>query len=286
MSRSLPDLSRLLSSWLLELRASGRSAQTVRSYKRAVESFLAHSATLDKGAVIEWLASMEGSEPASVRLRLAGLKQFCKWLAREEGFDADAILLVTPPPLRQKPVDALTDDEIGRLLNACSGRDWRDRRDRAIIALLADTGMRKGEVLALNADDINLTNRTVVIRRAKGNKSRMSRFSAETAVAVDRYQRAVGAYTGPLWRNNKGTRLSPGGLIHTLGQRAALAGVKFHPHQFRHSAAVRWLGAGGSESGLMAQAGWASRDMVDRYVSAAKEALAHAEFDRIFGKDG
>ena len=238
---------------------------------------------LDKGAVIEWLASMEGSEPASIRLRLAGLKQFCRWLSREEGFDADAILLVKPVPLRQKPVDALADEQIGRLLRACSGKDWRDRRDAAIISLLRDTGMRKGELLGLDAADVNLTNRTVVIRRAKGDRSRVSRFSAETAVAIDRYQRAVKAYCGPLWLNNKGTRLSQGGLAYTFTQRGSQAGVKFHPHQFRHSAAVKWLANGGSEGGLMAQAGWASRDMVDRYVGTAKQQLAHAEFDRIFG---
>ena len=45
--------------------------------------------------------------------------------------------------------------------------------------------------------------------------------------------------------------------------------------------AVRWLGKGGREIALMAQAGWTSRTMIDRYVKASSEALAAAEFDRL-----
>ena len=52
-------------------------------------------------------------------------------------------------------------------------------------------------------------------------------------------------------------------------------------HRLRHTAAVRWLARGGSESGLMAQSGWRSRDMIDRYVHTAREKLAAEEFDRL-----
>ena len=72
------------------------------------------------------------------------------------------------------------------------------------------------------------------------------------------------------------------GLVYTLKLRAEIAGVKnFHVHQLRHSMAVRWLSAGGSEVGLMSQAGWTSRTMIGRYTKASGEALAAAEFDRL-----
>ena len=51
--------------------------------------------------------------------------------------------------------------------------------------------------------------------------------------------------------------------------------------------AERWLTAGGSETGLLAQAGWRSRAMIDRYTKSANEALGAAEFDRLdLGLDG
>ena len=52
-------------------------------------------------------------------------------------------------------------------------------------------------------------------------------------------------------------------------------------HRLRHSTAVRWLAAGGTEGGLMAQAGWKDRTMLDRYVATAREQLAAEEFDRL-----
>jgi len=71
-------------------------------------------------------------------------------------------------------------------------------------------------------------------------------------------------------------------MVDSLKKRAEEAGVKnFHVHRTRHTAAVRWLSRGGSETGLMAQSGWASRKMIDRYVKTAAEELASAEFDRL-----
>src|SRR6185437_10556376 len=71
---------------------------------------------ITKAQVMGWLASMADAEPASVRLRLAALKQFAKWLAEETDFNADAILLIKPPRLDQKPVPDLSEDEVAKLL--------------------------------------------------------------------------------------------------------------------------------------------------------------------------
>ena len=57
-----------------------------------------------------------------------------------------------------------------------------------------------------------------------------------------------------------------------------MAGLNgFHPHLLRHTAASRWLAAGGSEGGLMAVAGWSTRDMIDRYTRATAAERAAAE---------
>jgi integrase len=68
------------------------------------------------------------------------------------------------------------------------------------------------------------------------------------------------------------------GLDATLKHRAETAGIDgFHLHLLRHTAATRWLRAGGSEGGLMAVAGWASRSMLDRYTAASASERAAAE---------
>ena len=64
--------------------------------------------------------------------------------------------------------------------------------------------------------------------------------------------------------------------------RAALAGIDdFHPHLLRHTAATRWLAAGGSEGGLMAIAGWRQRQMLDRYTAATASERAADEAKRL-----
>jgi len=64
--------------------------------------------------------------------------------------------------------------------------------------------------------------------------------------------------------------------------RAARAGIDgFHPHRMRHTAAHRWLAAGGSEGGLMAVAGWTRPDMLMRYTQAQAASRAAEEARRL-----
>ena len=96
-------------------------------------------------------------------------------------------------------------------------------------------------------------------------------FGPQTARAIDRYLRLrrshVRAASPKLWLGHAGKDLAYSGLYIALRRRADAAGVKgFHPHRLRHTGASRWLAAGGSEGGLMAVAGWSSRDMLERYA--------------------
>jgi integrase len=123
----------------------------------------------------------------------------------------------------------------------------------------------------------------LTIRRGTGGRGRVVGFSATTAAVLDRYLRLRRhhrlASTGWLWLSKTGMHgMSYGGLRLALGQRAAAAGVAgFHVHKLRHTFASRWLAAGGSEGGLMATAGWSSRDMLDRYSRATASERAMDE---------
>ena len=152
--------------------------------------------------------------------------------------------------------------------------------------LLAETGLRAAELLDLDIADIDLDDCVAHVRRGKGGKGRRVRFSVGAAATIDRYLRARHRAVGTPRRGRCGSanrgRLSYTGLVSTLKGRAKDAGViGFHVHRLRHSAAVRWLRSGGSETGLLAHAGWTSNAMINRYVKAASEQLAGEEFDRL-----
>lgn len=291
MKDSLLDLPELLESWQLELRGAKKSAETLKAYRSGVVAYLefcaeqGFPAELTKTSVRAWMATLADREPATARLRLTAVKLFARWLAEEEGFDADPITSVRAPKLDDKVVEHLSDAAVQAMVAACAGEEMRDRRDKALVVLFAETGLRASEMLALTVADVSLADATLTVRRGKGAKGRRARFSPQCAAVLDKYlrarRRAGHGNDGPLWVSTRGP-LTYTGLKAALRRRAETAGiVGFHPHRLRHTAAVRWLRAGGSESGLMAQAGWASRKQIDRYVKSAAESLASDEFDRL-----
>lgn len=284
----------LLDSWLLALRAERKSPQTVKSYGDGVRKFLSwcdeHDApkVLDKPTVNAFIAGLldAGAEATTARARHLSLRRFSTWLADEGEIPDDLLLGSKPPKLDKKVIPSLTDDQCVALVKACKGTALRDRRDEAIVRLMLETGMRAGECVDLAVADVNLVALSIVVRRGKGGKARTVPISAQTGKAIDRYLRARRAHlladTPALWVGDRGKGFSYDGLHKTLKWRAQdLAGIPtFHPHMLRHTAASRWLARGGSEGGLMAVAGWSTRDMIDRYTAdtaasrAADEARA------------
>lgn len=285
------DLAALLPSWELALRAERKSPQTIKSYGDGVRAFIrwcesnGHTPALDRDLMKGFVADLldAGAEPSTARSRQLGVRRFSAWLEEEGEIDTDPLLGLKSPKLDHKVTESLTDDELRRLIKACTGKEFRDRRDEAIVRLMAETGMRAGEVCGLTVNDVDLNRGLVTVRRGKGGKGRVAPFGDQTARAVDRYLRMrrnhLLAANPALWLGDRGKSLEYYGLHKALKFRADRAGLqKFHPHLLRHTAASRWLAAGGSEGGLMAVAGWATRDMIDRYTrsTAADRAATEA----------
>jgi site-specific recombinase XerD len=262
----------------------------VKSYGDAVRGFLTWcEATgtppaLDKAAVNGYAASLldAGREAATVRSRQLGLRRFAAWLVEEGEMPADPLLGLKAPKLDSKVVEPLTSEQIRALLKACTGPDMRDRRDEALVRFMVETGARAGETVALEVPDVDLTTGMAIVRRGKGGRGRAVPFGPQTARAIDRYRRMRATHrlaaTPPLWLGDRGKEFSYDGLHKALRERAAAAGIAgFHPHLLRHTAAHRWLAAGGSEGGLMAVAGWSQPDMLMRYTRARASERAATE---------
>jgi site-specific recombinase XerD len=286
-----PDLTALLPSWEIALRSANKSPSTITGYLRAVRLYLrwcdqnGHPRELTRATVQAYLAELiaGGAEANTVRLRLASLRRYAAWLVEEEELSADPLPGIRPPKLPAKVVEALTDEQLKDLINACKGKSFRDRRDEAIVRLMAETGLRASELVSLRLADIDLRCGLATVRKGKGAKGRIAPFGPQTAAALDRYIRARRTHkladTEALWLGVGGKRkLGYFGLNDTLRDRAKTAGIEgFHLHLMRHTAATRWLRAGGSEQGLMAVAGWSTRSMIDRYTGASASERAAAE---------
>ena len=291
-----PDLAELLSSWELHLRAERKSPQTVRTYGDGVRAYLrwcaetAHPVVLDRRQLREFVDALltRGAKPATAVSRHLAVRRFSDWLLAEQEQDTDPLAGLKAPKLDRPVTQPLTDDDLRRLLRACKGTDLRDRRDDAILKLMFTSGARAGEVVAMGVSDLNLRENppSVVIRRGKGGKGRVVPLAIEAAEAIDRYLRTRKAHrlagTDALWLGDRGKAFSYDALHKSLKARADTAGiVGFHPHLLRHTAAHRWLAKGGSESGLMAVAGWTRPDMLIRYTRAQASQRAAEEAQRL-----
>jgi len=284
-----PDLALLLPSWELHLRAERKSPQTVKTYGDGVRRYLAYCdnpglSTLDRTSLASFIVSLldAGGEPATARSRHLAVRRFTTWLLEEEEIDHDPFVGLRPPKLDVRVVEPLSDDQLRALLRACAGTEFRDRRDEAVLRLMLETGSRAGEVVSMRLADVNVAEGRALVVRGKGGKGRAVPFGAQTAKALDRYIRLRRGHrladTPALWLGERGKEFSYDALHKSLGYRANLAGIDgFHPHRLRHTAAHRWLAAGGSEGGLMAVAGWTRPDMLLRYTRAQASERAAAE---------
>lgn len=288
------DLASLLDSWTVHLRAERKSTQTVKSYTEGVRQFRAWceqegaAPALDRPTVNAFVAYLldAGAEAATARARQLSLRRFSAWLTEEQEIPRDELLGLKPPKLDQKVVERLSDEQCRALIKACAGKEFRDRRDEAVVRFMLEAIVRAGEVVEMTTDDLNIANGSAVVRRGKGGKGRIVPFGPQTGRAIDRYLRMRRAHRladGPaLWLGERGRGFSYYALYRTLQYRAQLAGIEgFHPHVTRHTAAQRWLSAQGSEGGLMAVAGWTRRDMLDRYTRATASERAADEARRL-----
>lgn len=289
-----PDLASLLPSWLVHLRAERKSPATVESYLIGTRLFLAWCeaqgipAVLDRSTVNAFIAGLleHGAEAATARARHQALRRFSAWLADEGEIKRDELIGLKPPKLDVKVVPRLTEDQCRALVKACAGKAFVDRRDEALVRFMTETGVRAGEVIAMGLADMDAVSGAAVVRRGKGGKGRVVPFGPQTGRAIDRYLRLRRAHkladTPALWLGGGGQRFGYHGLRVALKARAEAAGIEaFTPHVLRHTAASRWLSAGGSEGGLMAVAGWSRRDMLDRYVADTAAERATAESRRL-----
>lgn len=231
-----------------------------------------------------------GLKPSTRRSRWIALRSLYKWLIEEDELVADPMAKVKVEKANVAPIPVLDEADLRALLKACEGKDFIDKRDLALLRLMAGTGIRRAEAVALALGDIDLDARLAFIRKGKGDKARVVRFDPATATAIDRYLRARSrhryAALSNLWVGKFGA-LTTQAIPDIIERRATLAGIgHVHAHQLRHTFAHRFLSAGGNEGDLQRLGGWENSDVMARYGSARAVDRALGAYDVVNPMEG
>lgn len=219
--------------------------------------------------------------PASLARLVAVLRAFGKYLAVSERVPASPAALLRAPRTERKLPHYLETHEIDKLLSAPQGDDEAPVRDRAILETLYSSGMRVGELVALNDQQIDLIGGVVVVR-GKGRKERLAPLGLPAVQALERYRLIRDAAHGRDQSKIRGTFLSLNGIrLYDRDVRRILAkhltavdlSLKTTPHTLRHSFATHLLSAGADLRAVQELLGHASLNTTQIYTHLSIEAL-------------
>jgi integrase len=108
-----------------------------------------------------------GRSSGTLNQRFKGFAVFFRWALAEGEIQRSPLANAKRPKVNEPEIRTLTSEEVSRLLAACEGTSFIDRRDRALIAFMFDSGVRSAECLTLTVNDVNLAHGTATSRPAR-----------------------------------------------------------------------------------------------------------------------
>jgi integrase/recombinase XerC len=284
------------------------SPHTRRAYASDVRQLTVHTgskvtpAKIDPDHIRAWLASLHRRRsPATMGRKLASVRCFFRWLIREGVVQNDPTAGLPMPKLEKRLPRPLSVDDCEQLITndrresrqpAPAGGDrerravWMKLRDRALVELLYGTGIRIGELVALDVRDLELRAQEVRVI-GKGNKERIVPIPEQARLALGAWleiRRHPGVMSEPLFislrprREGGPRRLAAREARRILGERAVRADLDqhVHPHRLRHSYATHLLDMGADLREIQELLGHTSLSTTQKYTAVSIEHLRDA----------
>lgn len=273
---------------------AGRSTHTVRAYVGDVRALSEHLAGYGVTAPAEvtlthlrtWLADQaeSGAARGSVARRAASARSFLRWAHRRGLIPSDPSVRLLSPRRSVRLPSVLTEDDAAVVMTvaatAADDLDAVNLRDRAMLEVLYAAGIRVGELVGLDVDDVDLAERTMRVL-GKGAKERTVPFGLPARDAVrdwlaqGRPHVATDSSGPALFLGRRGRRVDPRQVrtaVHRLvGHVPAAPDVG--PHGLRHSAATHLLDHGADLRSVQELLGHASLSTTQIYTHVSVERL-------------
>ena len=269
----------------------GRSLKTVENYNRYLNRFIDYSKITEAEQINDdlvrdfrlWLARQKGGSDTenlkknTQNYHLIAVRSFLKYLAKRAipSMPPDRIELAKTSG---RELELISEDELGRLLDAPEGKSEKTLRDKAILELFFSTGLRVSELCRLDIDSINL-NRDEFTVRGKGDKVRLVFLSDSAKEALRTYldkRKDLSQFLFvSLAKNKKVDRLTSRSVERIVKHYAIKAGIsrKVTPHIIRHSFATDLLQNGADIRSVQIMLGHANVSTTQIYTHVTDRQL-------------
>jgi len=231
--------------FLLTKQVAGCTQATLRTYRWWLDPMLARVPEATTLGVRTFFAGLQSHSPSYQHQAYRTLKTFFRWAAEVGVLREDPLRGFTMRTPKTLP-DVLTEDELRAVLQACPNT-LEGVRNRTLILVMADAGLRASEVLHLLIEDWRKSDRGLFVRSGKGRKDRVAFIGATTTRALKTW---IDHHPAPssesfLFVDRRGRSLKSRHLVQVLHRLSARAGLpkhrQLHPHALRHFAATSWL---------------------------------------------
>ena len=268
--------SALVRAFRLGLTVRGLRPHTVQTYVRDAERFITSVGTRTPGSITAndvreyFITYQDGRSPKTVRECQLALRSFFRFLVQEGEMRKDPTRDMKLAKYRVEPQPTYSESEVKRLLMVCDGKSLEGVRDRAMVMVLFDTGVRESELLSMTMPDFDK-------RRSRVSGKTGTRdvpLGMATLQAVEKYIRRAGITAAPVWRGKRGP-LTRSGVLQAVSRLCQRAGVpQKGVHAFRRAAAAQMKRLGMQDSDILEVCGWKDVTMLRRYISEVAGELA------------
>lgn len=279
-----PQETDCVETFLTAKRIEGCSEKTLRYYRATITAMLKKVGKSPQQIVTDdlraYLTAYQAARKSS-RVTIDNIRRilssFFAWLEDEDRIIKSPVRRIHKVKAARTIKDTYTDEALERLRDNCT-----TARDLAIIDMLASTGMRVGEMVTLNRNDVNFEERECVVF-GKGSKERVVYFDARTKIHLQKYLEDRKDTNAALFVSLKSPydRLQIGGLeamLRHMGRRLHL--VRVHPHKFRRTLATTAIDKGMPIEQVQQLLGHQKIDTTMHYAMVKQQnvKLAHRKF--------
>ena len=268
----MTSLPRALDTFLLDQVARMNSEKTIKDYSEKIDMWIGFAGNkqlekIDIDDMREYIASLRERDLAreTIRSYITALKVVWSFWADEYGVENVMSRIKKPKKQKQSPKSIKTEDFIN-LFEVAKGHLAIDWRNRAILALLADTGVRRGEMVRLNTD-IDIIHRNAFVTGKTGSRTIYWSYYVNNLLfkwMAIRPKCKTDALFVSFTEGREHRRLTGSGVRQVLDRLKAKAGIKgrVNPHSFRHKFAQEYIKGGGDAITLAHLGGWTDLRMI------------------------